>query len=68
MRQVAFFTAIINILAEKTIREETGENILGFDDDPRSLMYVWDDNRNIIGASSRRFDGAYPSIENPAIV
>ena len=68
MRQVAFFTAIINILAEKTIREETGKDTLGFDDDPRSLMYVWDDNRNIIGASSRRFDGAYPSIENPSIV
>lgn len=68
MRQVAFFTAIINILAEQTIREETGESMLGFDDDPRSLMYVWDSARNIIGASSRRFDGAYPSIENPSIV
>lgn len=68
MRQVAFFTAMINILAEKTIREETGEEVLGFDDDPRSLMYLWDENRNIIGASSRRFDGAYPSIENPTIV
>ncbi len=68
MRQVAFFTAIINILAEKTIREETGKNIRGFDDDPRSLMYLWDNNRNIIGASSRRFDGAFPSNENPLMV
>lgn len=68
MKQVAFFTSIINILAEKTIAEETGEKTQGFDDDPRSLMYLWDNNRNIIGASSRRFDGAYPSIENPEIV
>lgn len=68
MKQVAFFTAIINILAEKTIREETGRNIRGFDDDPRSLMYLWDNNRNIIGASSRRFDGAFPSIESPLMV
>lgn len=68
MRQPAFFTAIINILAEKTIREETGRNIRGFDDDPRSLMYIWDDRRNIIGASSRRFDGAFPSIEDPLMV
>lgn len=69
MKQVAFFTAIINIIAEKTIREITGNTrSLGFDDDPRSLAYVWDDNNRIIGASSRRFDGAYPSIENPKLV
>lgn len=68
-KQVAFFTAIINIIAEKTLREITGNNrSLGFDDDPRSLAYVWDDNRRIIGASSRRFDGAYPSIESPELV
>lgn len=68
MKQVAFFTAIINTLAEKTIREETGRDTLGFDDDPHSLMYIWDEDNHIIGASSRRFDGAYPSIENPSIV
>jgi hypothetical protein len=68
MKQVAFFTAIINILAEKTIKEELGIRDLGFDDDPRSLMYMWDENRNIIGATSRRFDGAFPSIENPLMV
>ena len=68
MKQVAFFTAIINIIAEKTIREITGNSYsMGFDDDPRSLAYIWDDGR-IIGASSRRFDGAYPSIENPRLV
>ena len=69
MKQVAFFTAIINIIAEKTIREITGNTrSLGFDDDPRGLAYVWDDNGRIIGASSRRFDGAYPSIESPKLV
>lgn len=68
MRQVAFFTAIINIIAEKTIREELHTDDLGFNDDPRSLMYVTDNNNQIIGASSRRFDGAFPSIKNPALV
>ena len=69
MRQIAFFTAIINIIAEKTIREALGNTEeLGFDDDPRSLAYVWDDDGRVIGASSRRFDGAYPSIKNPKIV
>ena len=68
-RQVAFFTSIINILAEKTIREITGiYDDIGFDDDPRGLAYVWDDNGYITGASSRRFDGAYPSIQNPELV
>ena len=69
MRQVAFFTAIINIITEKTIREITGNiNELGFDDNPRSLTYIWDDDRHIIGATSRRFDGAYPNTESPQIV
>lgn len=69
MRQIAYFTAIINILAEKTIRSVTG-NIaeLGFDDDPRGLTYLYDSRNRIIGSSSRRFDGAYPSINNPSIV
>ncbi len=69
MKQVAYFTAIINILAEKTIKEHYPHlDWLGFDDDPRGLVYVWDDKRHIIGASSRRFDGAIPSIESPVMV
>lgn len=68
LRQIAYFTAIINILAEKTIKEELNTCDKGFDDDPRSLMYVTDVNNSIVGASSRRFDGAFPSIENPALV
>lgn len=69
MRQPAFFTSIINILAEKTIRELTGNSDeLGFDDDPRGLSFMWNDNGYIVGSSSRRFDGAYPSIQNPRLV
>lgn len=68
-RQIAFFTAIINILAEKTIREITGNTqVLGFDDAPSALAYVWDECGRIVGASSRRFDGAYPSIKSPKMV
>lgn len=69
MRQFAFFTCIINIITELTIREITGNiSEKGFDDNPHGLAYTWDQNRNIIGASSRRFDGAYPGIKSPALV
>ncbi|MEG0512234.1 MAG: hypothetical protein RR653_05885 [Clostridia bacterium] len=69
MRQIAFFTAMISTIAEKTIREFTKDGgTMGFDDDPRSLAYTMDDEGRIIGASSRRFDGAYPSIYNPKLV
>lgn len=69
MKQIAYFTAIINILAEKTIRDALpGMHTLGFDDDPCGLVYIWDDGRALLGATSRRFDGAYPSIKNPKMV
>lgn len=69
MKQVAYFTALINIIAEDTIRHSmVYDGSLGFDDDPRGLVYVLDDENHIIGASSRRFDGAYPSIINPSAV
>ena len=68
-KQVAFFTAIINILTELTIREITGNiHQKGFNDDPRGLTYIWDSTGKLIGASSRRFDGAYPEIQSPKIV
>lgn len=68
MRQIAYFTAIINILAECVIREAGLFNgVKCFNDDPRSLMYVIDDEQ-IVGASSRRVDGAYPDIINPRII
>lgn len=69
MKQTAYFTAIINIIAEDTIRHSPiYDGTLGFNDDPRGLVYVIDDNKYIIGASSRRFDGAFPDILNPRAV
>ena len=69
MHQVAYLTAIINILAEKTIRE-AGLFVGGrcFNDDPRSLLYAIDQYGCIAGVSSRRMDGAYPDVTNPRIV
>lgn len=69
MRQVAFLTASINILAEKTLREAGlfhGQKC--FNDDPRSLLYALDRKGYLTGASSRRMDGAYPDVINPKIV
>lgn len=69
MKQIAYFTAMINILAEKTIKE-FGKEItgIGFNDDPRGLVYILDSDRRIIGSTSRRYDGAFPDIINPLIV
>jgi hypothetical protein len=69
MKQIAYFTAIINIITEKTIREITGRSSeLGFDDAPKNLTYFLGLDNRIIGASSRRFDGAYPSTLSPLLV
>ena len=68
-KNIAFFTSIINIITEKTIREITkNTTILGFDDDLKKLSYVLDEDHSIIGATSRRFDGAYPSNMDPQII
>lgn len=70
MKRINYFSAIINILAEDTIRKSSAYNgySLGFNDDPRGLVYILNDENQLIGASSRRFDGAYPDIVNPKIV
>lgn len=69
MKQIAYFTGIINTITEKTISEITGRSSeLGFDDDPRNLTYFLDRDNCIIGASSRRFDGAYPGTHSPLLV
>lgn len=69
MKQVNYFTAIINIITEDTL---SNMGIIqehpGFDDDPRGLVYVWDNHGAIVGAASRRFDGAFPTIYNPEII
>ena len=55
-KRVNYYTAIITMLAEGVLGGDDE-----FDPDPRGLIYLLN-NRKIIGASSRRFDGAYPSI------
>ena len=68
-RKIAFFTSIINILTELTIRSVVNSvSSKGFDDDPHNLAYIRSTDGSIIGASSRRFDGIYPNISNPEIV
>ena len=68
MKQVNYFTAIINIITEDVITERTNSPHPGFDDDPRGLVFVWDNDNKLVGGASRRFDGAYPSINNPKII
>lgn len=61
-KNINYLAAIVTMLAERTLGG-TDE----FDPDPHGLIYLLN-NRKIIGSSSRRFDGAYPSIYNPKIV
>lgn len=69
MKHINYFTGMINILAEQVIRNSDKYNgELGFNDDPRGLAFVLDENGALVGASSRRFDGAYPDIVNPKAV
>ena len=57
-----YFTAIITMLAE----EKLGGG-KSFNPNPQGLIYLLN-NKRIVGASSRRFDGAYPSIYSPKLV
>ncbi|WP_243549989.1 DUF7687 domain-containing protein [Priestia megaterium] len=73
-RDYAYFTGIVNIITEQTLRRHAlaneltyGEHIV-FDDDPRSLSYIFDEDNKLVGALSRRFDGAYPSTRNPLAI
>ena len=66
---VAYLSAIVNILTEHTLRAAgffTGKKC--FVDDPNKYLYVTDRNGYIVGAASRRMDGAYPDVVNPKIV
>lgn len=74
MRQVAYFTAIINIIAERTLRffayrynYQYGTDI-GFDDDPSNLAYFVGEDSQLKGVMSRRLDGAFPSLLNPTLL
>lgn len=69
MNQISYFTAIINILAERTIKEAVSVHAgPGFNDDPGGLVYVVNADNRLVGSTSRRYDGAYPGILMPKIV
>ncbi|MGN0930550.1 MAG: hypothetical protein ACI4NP_02405 [Thermoguttaceae bacterium] len=64
MKQIAFFTAIVNILAEKSVRELTGfTQSVGFDDNPRGLLYVWDEQRRLIGRLPVGLTALFPALK-----
>lgn len=70
-RDFSYFTGIVNILTEKTLREyakktnqKYGSEIY-FNPDPRRLTYLQDKQGNLHGTLSRRFDGALPGTVNP---
>ncbi|WP_425455831.1 DUF7687 domain-containing protein [Brevibacillus gelatini] len=68
------FTGIFNMLTEHTLRTYANQNGLQygrdvkFDDNPLSLSYITDELGRLQGILSRRFDGAYPSTENPLAI
>ncbi|AYY25420.1 hypothetical protein COL26_29155 [Bacillus thuringiensis] len=73
-KDYAYFTCMINIITEHVLREFSdrhdltyGEDI-GFNDDPRSLTYILNQNSEVQGILSRRFDGAFPSTVNPQAI
>lgn len=63
-KDVAFLTAIVDLLTFETL----SNYVVSFDHDPRSLLEFSDFGGNLVGVSSRRLDGAVPSIANPVIV
>ncbi len=73
-KDFAYFTGIINILTERTLRRYANKNglIYGtdliFDDNPMRLTYFTSDTNKLEGIMSRRFDGALPSTVNPVAI
>ena len=68
-RHELYLSSIVNILTEKTLREEglfTGTPC--FADDPNKFLCVVNQENRIVGAASRRMDGAYPDLNSPKIV
>ena len=62
-KNVNFYAAIIIMLAETAAKAKNKD----FDADPHGLVYFLN-NQKIVGSSSRRLDGAYPSIYTPELV
>ena len=73
-KDYAYFTGIINVLTEKTLREFANANGLiygkdvAYDSDPRNLSYILSSKNELQGIMSRRFDGALPSVVNPILI
>ncbi|KYD32761.1 DUF7687 domain-containing protein [Parageobacillus toebii] len=73
-KDYAYFTCIINIIAETELRHFANNNglVYGkdiyFDDNPMNLSYILNFNRELEGIMSRRFDGAFPSTVNPILI
>lgn len=71
--QTSYFTAIINMLTEFHIKHTMPEIYAiykpGFDCDPQELTFVFDHSTDqLIGACSRRFDGAFPNTMNASMI
>ncbi|MGG5742212.1 DUF7687 domain-containing protein [Bacillus cereus group sp. IBL03679] len=73
-RDYAYFTCMINIITEGVLRQFSNQQGLNYDkdikfnDDPRNLTYILDENKGVEGILSRRFDGAFPSTVNPKAI
>ncbi|MCF8011631.1 MAG: hypothetical protein K9L17_11465 [Clostridiales bacterium] len=75
-KDYAYFTCMVNIIAEQTLRRYCAENGLSygpkgdiyFNDDPRTLSFNVNGDSHLISVFSRRFDGAFPGIRNPVAV
>lgn len=66
-KNLAFFTCIINVLTELTVRSfanNTGISI-PVDYDPRNLAYFTSNYNTLYSTFSRRYDGIVPSLCNP---
>lgn len=73
-RSYSFYTCLVNIIAEQTLREICKNNNLvygkdvTFNDNPYGLCFVRDDNNKLFFTFSRRFDGIYPGVGNVKLV
>lgn len=71
--QISYFSAIINMLTElhikNTMPDFYSDHKPGFDCDPHGLMFVFEPRTDeLVGACSRRFDGAYPKTMNASMI
>lgn len=60
LRHYNFLSCIVNILTEANIKSGTT-----FDDNPRKLPIIKNQNGRLVFTMSRWPDGAYPSLDNP---